>query len=252
MPRSIPRLARAACAAALAAALVLALPAHAAQKKVSPRPARTPAPAVAPPPAEAAPAVQPGPPADATALRASPGGSSIGVGIGYWSGSKVGKGAALTVDYGLVRTPPSWQRLELEWRLAIMFARATEKNSLSQLVAAFPPTYLATGYEKTSAYVIEIAPTARVRLALGPTFALFVDAGVGIAQTMDTYERDEMYVGRTVKKENVTGLVVRGGAGLSWDASPGIRVMLIPLMGSLEVGPKYSAFEPTLAVAFRL
>ncbi len=264
MPRQTPRRARALRAAAVGAAHARALPAHAAQTaqtapaaQTAPQKARAKkSPAAAPaevlyPAASTTEAVI-SPPAGVVVVQPSRGRPSIGIGVGAWSGLEIGKGLALQADFGLVRTPASWSRLELEWRLAIMFAAPTEETDLTRLATTYPPTYVVSGFEKTTAYVVEVAPTARIRLPLGPALAIFVDAGAGIAQSMDTYERDEMFVGRTVKKENVTGLVFRGGLGVSYDASERLRVLLIPLAGSKQVGPKYSAYEPTLAVAFRL
>jgi hypothetical protein len=69
---------------------------------------------------------------------------------------------------------------------------------------------------------------------------------------VETYERDEMYIGLTVQKENVTGLVFRAGLGVSLDVSERTRLLFLPVALSIQIGPGYSAYEPTLAVAFRL
>lgn len=254
MPSRIPRPARARHAAAFLAALALALPVRAAQKTPSSTRAKTrvTAPRAVPEPASTPVASDIPLPPPPTVSRASRGQSSIGIGLGAWSGFDIGKGFAAHIDYGFDRTPASWRRLALEWRLAVMFSRPTEEKDLTMVVGGYPPAPIVSGVEKTSAYVVEVAPTARVRLSMNEKLALFGDAGLGVAQSVETYERDEMYIGLTVQKENVTGLVFRAGLGVSLDVSERTRLLFLPVALSIQIGPGYSAYEPTLAVAFRL
>src|SRR5512145_1520994 len=91
-------------AAVGAAALALALPAQAAQKMPPPAVTR-PAPAARP--AAPAPAVPLPPPPAAASARARV--AWFGAGIGAMSAFDVGKGLALSFDYGLLRTPPGWR-----------------------------------------------------------------------------------------------------------------------------------------------
>ncbi len=252
MPRTNLAVRRSCRLAAAVAALAIALPAQAQRTKkdaAATTPARAPA-AVAPTPSRPAGAAVPAPPA--RGFFASRGPSSMGLGVGAFSSGKA-SGLAAHVDYGFVRTPPSWRRLSLEWRLRAMFARPTEETDLSRTVVVnATPVTIASGVEKTSVYVFEVGPMARVRLTIGPKLSLFADAGAGIAQTLEKYDSEEMYMGRTVEKKNVTALYVGGAVGVALDLTERLQAMLLPVAFSAHLGTDYSAFLPTLAVAYRL
>ena len=133
-----------------------------------------------------------------------------------------------------------------------MYAMPSKETGLSRVVlVGYMPLSVPTGTENASASVVEVGPFARVRLALAPKVAVFADLGVGIAQTFEKYDRDEMYIGRSVVKQNVTTVYLGGAVGLSYDLNERWRAM-IPLAFSAQAGSDYSAFLPTLAVAYRL
>jgi hypothetical protein len=48
------------------------------------------------------------------------------------------------------------------------------------------------------------------------------------------------------------GLLLRLGAGVAWDATERLRLVFHPLAVSAELGSDWSAFTPSLGVAFRL
>lgn len=201
---------------------------------------------VAKPPAPPPPVAEP----PAAAVR---GPGWLAFGAGAWAGLDAGSGFALHLDYGFTKTPPSWDTLTLEWRLGVMFARPTSSTDLSRtVISGLTVMQIPSGSEKTSLYLVEVVPSARVRWAIGAKFALFADGGAGLAQTVERKERDEQFVGRTVTTKNVTGLVLRLGGGMSVDVSQSVRVLLVPIGVSFQVGPDWSGFTPELAVAFRL
>lgn len=179
--------------------------------------------------------------------------STVGVAVGPWAAFRTGKSVALHLDYGFPRTPPGWRRVGLELRLSAMVARPTEETPLTRTV--IPPFGLPVemdaGVEDTRVWLVEVVPTARLRLPVGTGFALFADGGVGLAQTIEKYDRIEMYRGHVEEKQNVTGLVVRVGAGLALDVGERVRLLFQPLALSFHVGPKFSGYAPSLGVAYR-
>lgn len=233
----LPR--RALAAAALAAALV-ATPARAQRRETAPptpRAAKLDVPLPPPPPG----------------TRLEPRGATFGVAVGPWAAFDTGKSIALHADYGLPRTPPGWGKLELEGRVAVTVARPAEETPLTRVVQPpyGPPVLVDAGSEETRVWLVEVVPTARLRLPLGTGFALYADGGVGLVQTVERYDRVEMFQGHVVKRQNVTGLVFRLGGGFSLDVTERVRVLFAPIALSFHAGPKFSGFAPSLGVAYR-
>jgi len=241
---------RALAAAALAAALAAAPPAEAQRGDLAPRTA----PLVAARPAIAAATAVPLPPPPAGAAPKPGRVGWLAVSAGPWAGFDLGQSAALHVDYGFLRTPPGWRRAQLEVRLSVMVARPSEDTDLTRVITpAFgSPVSVYAGVEETRVWAVEVVPMARVRLPFGEKFALYADGGVGLAQTIEKYDRQEMYAGHTERTENVTGLVLRLGAGMSFALSPRTRLLFEPVAVSLQLGPDFSAYVPTLGLAYRL
>ena len=256
--------------APLALAAALAATSAAAQGKetaASPRtPAARPAPLSRPPaqrdaaPQAALPAAAaiplPPPPAGTTLRPRGADGGWLAVAVGPHATFSSGDSVALHLDFGVLRTPPAWQRLALEYRLAVLLARPGEDTALARYVPSplglgYPGTQIPSGVERASAWVVEVVPTARVRLAW-EKFALFADGGLGLVQTVERYEREESFVGRSERTENVTGLVLRAGAGMAFDLSPRTRLLLQPLAFSFQLGPDFSAYTPSLGLSYRL
>lgn len=232
------------------AALAAAAPALAQARRDSAAASRP----AAPTSARAAAEIPLPPPPEGTALRPRRA-AWLAVSAGPWAGFDAGQSAALLVDYGFLRTPAAWRRLELEVRLSVMVARPTEDTDLTVLVLppfGVTPVPVAAGSEEQRAWVVEVVPEARLRLPVGPKFALLAGAGVGLAQSVERSERTEMFAGRTETTDNVTGLVLRVSAGMSFDLSARTRLLFQPVAFSLQLGPGFSAWVPNLGLAYRL
>lgn len=259
-------------AAVAALALALAAPAEAAPRRetavatparatapatpTTAPPARTPAaaPLRATPPA-AAPLPLPLPPQPAAAVAPDARVGWLTLAVGAWAGFDLGQSLAAQVDYGIERTPPSWTRLGLEVHLSVMGSRPTDETDLTRTIVQpyypYQATSVPAGVENTEAWVVEVALSARARLPF-EKFALFADGGVGVAQSVERVERDELFEGTTVTTENVTGLVLKLGAGMSFDLGTRTRLLLVPVALSVQLGPSYSAYTPYLGLSYRL
>jgi len=256
---SAPRLAALARLSVFGAALALANPAAAAavQRTATPatpaakQPASTTS-TFARPPAAPAPAPTVAPPRPAS-LRADT--AFFGAGIGAVSAFKTGKAISLSLDYAIVRTPAGWRKLDLEWHLVASFSRPTGDTELSGTVTppySGTPVAVSSGSEELKATLFEVVPTARVLWTATPGVAFFAEGGLGLCQTLERYDRSEMFYGRSQRSEYATGFVARLGLGLAADVTPRWRVVLEPVAFDLQLGPKFSAFTPTLGVAYRL
>jgi hypothetical protein len=180
--------------------------------------------------------------------------ATLSAGVGPWVGFGTGQSFALHVDYGFERTPPGWSRFELEVRLAVMVARPSYDTSLTETVISpttFAPTQIDVGVKKTRAWLVEAIPFARLRYSVAPKLTLLADAGLGLAQSVERIERDQTFSGRTVKTQNVTGLVLRVGGGGSFPIGERLRVVFLPLALSLELGPGYGAYVPSVSIAYQ-
>jgi hypothetical protein len=234
--------ARRAASAALALGLLAAAPA-AADVPLPPAPAGTRRIEVPLPP----------PPTGST-LAERPG--WLAVAGGPWSAFDLGRGAAVTVDYGVRAARPVLRAGELEWHLVVLAARPAETTDLYRTPApafpGFPVTPVLAGTVQREAILVEVVPTARVRLPLAPGLALFADGGLGLSEAIEETVEDETFVGKTTSTRAVTAVVLRLGAGISYDATDRLRVVFHPIAFSAELGSRWSAFSPTLGLAFRL
>jgi hypothetical protein len=225
--------------AALAAVVTAAAPAAAPKSNV---PARAPVP----------PAAQ----REAPPRAGAPGRTAwAGVGLGAVSAFDTGKGLLLHVDYGILRTPPRWRKLELEWHLVASFGLPSGETPLTATVPApsgVGQVQVDAGSEDVKALLFEVVPTARVLWTVTRGVAFFADGGLGLCQTVERYERSEMFQGRSERSEYVTGAVARAGVGLAADVTPGWRLVFQPVAFELQLGPKFSAFTPSLGLAYRL
>jgi hypothetical protein len=230
---------------ALAAALGAAPAAAAAPKSAPPAPARAPVAAPAPAPAAAPP----------RAASVVPRAAWLGAAVGGVSAFDEGKGMALHLDYGIPRTPAGWRKLQLEWHLVASFALPSGDTPLTATVAApsgIGSVQVDAGSEEVSALVFEVVPTARLLWTVTRGVAFFADGGVGLCQTVESYERAEMFHGRSEWRDYVTGVALHAGLGLAADVTARWRLVFQPLAFDLQLGPKFSAFTPTLGVAYRL
>jgi hypothetical protein len=178
-------------------------------------------------------------------------GGTLGVAVGPWAGFGTGSSFAAHLDYGFPRTPAGWGRLELEVRLAVMASHPSKDTTITRTVLP-PAGQLDVGVEKARVWLFEAVPTARLRLHISPTFALFADAGLGLAQTLERYDTEATFVGHTARTKNVTGLVLRAGGGASLDVGERWRVLFVPVALSFQLGPRYGGYAPSLGVAYRM
>lgn len=198
----------------------------------------------------------PPPPGTALVAPAAParGGGWVGLAAGPYAAFDRGRSLALVLDYGVPRAP--WGRFDVEWHLAIVAANPGEETGLSRIQPSpgygVPATSVPSGVEDASAVVVELVPMARLLYPIVPGFALVLDGGVGVCQTIERYERDEMFVGRSEKTKNVTGAVLRAGLGVAVDFTPRLRVLFEPFALSAQLGADYSGFTPLLGLAYRL
>jgi hypothetical protein len=253
-PRALRRLAIA--VATLAVALAAAPAAAAPPRKDASAKAGTRATPPAPAPALAAPAPTPSqelPPPPAAAPLGARRAGWLALSAGAWAGLDSGQGGAVQLDYGIVRTPEGWSRLQLEVRLAATVARPTDSTDLTTTIPTYGgPVQIPAGTEKMDAWVVEVVPGARLLYPVTPKFSLFGDVGLGLVQTIEKHERDELFAGHTETTKNVTGLVVRLGAGMSFALSERTRLLFLPVALSLQAGTGFSAYVPTLGLAYRL
>lgn len=192
------------------------------------------------------------PPPPGTTLRRREG-ATYGVAVGPWAAFDLGQAIALHLDYGLLRTPPGWARAQLEWRLAVMVARPAEETDLTRTVTPpfGPPITISAGAEELRVWLVEVVPMARIRLPLGASFALHADAGLGLAQTLEKRDRQEMFAGHVEETRNVTAPLLRLGVGMSLDLSSSLRLLFDPVVLSLHLGSDFSGFAPTIGLAWR-
>ncbi len=237
---------------AAAVALALASPARAATKTAAPKPAEK-APAAAASPARATFVPLPPPPrmASASAGRVSWFGGSIGALSAFGTGTSI----LAQIDYGVLKTPPGWNRFDLELHVLSSFAAPAGEKSLGG--SAMPPVGpgpipVNAGQEKVTSLLFQVVPTARVLWTATRGVAFFGDGGLGLVQTFESYDRSEMFMGHSTHNEYATGFVLHLGAGLAADVAPRWRVVLAPLAFDLMVGPKFSSWTPTLGVSYRL
>jgi hypothetical protein len=180
----------------------------------------------------------------------SRGPSWIGLSVGAFAAFDRGQSPAVDLDYGFARTPSGWTRWQLEWHLAVSAARPTDETVITRLDAG--GASLVSGFDKATVFVAQVVPYARVRYPFVPGFALVVDAGAGVVQTIEKYEHQETFVGASTQTKNVTGLSLRAGLGVSVDLSERTRLVFEPLAYALLLGTDYSAFTPTIGLAYRL
>lgn len=183
----------------------------------------------------------------------------IALSAGPYAAFERGQSASLVLDYGFAATPRTWTRWELEWHLAFVVARPTEDTQLFRLEGSGIPGYpgtgttiVSSGTEASTVLLAAIVPTARLRLPVAQAFALVLDGGLGLVQSVERYERDEMFIGRTERTKNVTGLALRVGAGVSVDFTERLRLVFQPIAFSFLMGPEFSGFTPSLGLAYRL
>ena len=134
-----------------------------------------------------------------------------------------------------------------------MVARPSDDTQLTATIPTLGgPVSISSGHDTMNAWVVEVVPTARLRYAVHPKVSVFADGGLGLGQTVEQYQRDEMFAGHTEKSVNQTTVLLRAGGGLTVDLSPRTRLVVLPLALSLQLGTGFSAYLPSLGLAYRL
>lgn len=202
-------------------------------------------------------------------LPPPPGGTSLQPGAGARTyklalmGGFLDQGGAasgsIQIDVGLVATPRNWNRFQLEWHLPVRLARPQWDGRLSRVVGRpFPlPSYAVdVGTTKDTVWVAEAVATARLILPVAPGFALHVEAGAGLSQTVQTHVEDEIYVGRTSTRKLVFAPALRGAIGLTYKATDRLELVLQPAVLGTRLGTDDSSFDSSFSalwgVSYRL
>lgn len=179
----------------------------------------------------------------------------MGVSAGPFVGLDRGSGFAVSVDYGRTATPSRWRRAELELHLPVTVSRPTNEEDLSVSVNFLGETFTDTfGHREETATLVEIVPTARLRVPLGParTLALFADGGVGLAFGLLEEIEDQRFRGRTETTDAAMALALRLGAGLSYDATPRLRLLVQPVALTFHAGTDWSSYTALAGLSYRL
>jgi hypothetical protein len=179
----------------------------------------------------------------------------LAVSGGPFAALKQGSATALTLDYGFASSRQPWSGTDLEWHLVAVGAAPGHDGALVVTAPAFPggpSVSTVVGTSRRSAWVAQLAPTARLRRVLAPGFAVFADGGLGLGLAWDETVEDQAFVGRTTTTRATLAVVARLGAGVTWDATERLRLVLHPIALSAELGSDWSAFTPSLGLAFRL
>lgn len=180
----------------------------------------------------------------------------LAVSAGPFAAFDRGQSVGLAVDYGYDVTPARLRGWRLEAHLVLVAARPSEDTALFQELAVpvpgVPPERIPAGVEEARALVVSLVPVARLRRELAPGFAVELDGGAGLYQTLERYERDETFLGRSERTKNVTGIALHAAAGVALDLSPRTRLVFRPFAFDLLPGSDWSAFSPRMGLAFRL
>jgi hypothetical protein len=194
-------------------------------------------------------------PVEAAPVAAAPRTAWLGVSAGPFAAFDRGSGFAVAIDYGRTATPARWRRAELELHLPVTLSRPSSTEDLTRTFTFFGETISDTfGRRETTATLVEVVPTARLRLPLGParTFALFADGGLGLAFGLLDEVEDERFRGRTETQDAAMALALRIGAGLSYDATPRLRFLFQPVALTLHAGTAWSSYTALAGLSYRL
>jgi hypothetical protein len=194
-------------------------------------------------------------PVAAAPVAAAPRTTWLGVSAGPFAAFDRGSGFAVAIDYGRTATPARWRRAELELHVPVTLSRPSSTEDVTRTFTFFGETISDTfGRRELTATLVEIVPTARVRLPLGParTFALFADGGLGLAFGVIDEVEDERFRGHTETRDAAMALALRIGAGFSYDATPRLRVLFQPVALTFHAGTDWSSYTALAGLSYRL
>jgi hypothetical protein len=156
---------------------------------------------------------------------------------------------SLQLDLARVATPASWKRVQLEWHLPVRVGRPQWDGTLLRTRGGVEDV---AGTTKDTVWLFEAIPTARLILPVAPGFALHLEGGVGLSQTVETRVEDEIYVGRTQKTTLVLAPIVRGAVGLTYQLSDRLEAVLQPVALGRRAGTDTSSFSALWGLSYRL
>ncbi len=162
----------------------------------------------------------------------------------------------LQLDVGLVATPASWKRFELEWHLPIRVGRPKWDGMLTRTIVypSVPPvvTEEPVGTTQDTVWLFEAIPTARLILPAAPGFSIHVEAGLGLSQTVEDHIEDQIYVGRTETRTLVFAIGFRAAIGLSYAVSDRLELLMQPFVLGSRLGAGDSNFSALWGLSYRL
>jgi hypothetical protein len=174
---------------------------------------------------------------------------------GFLSQSDVAS-ATVELDLGLVSTPPGWKRVQFEWHLPVRAGRPKWDGTLSRtvLVSAVPPvtTTEPVGTTRDTVWLVEAIPSARLILPVATGFALHIEAGIGLSQSVETHIEDQIYVGRTEVRKLVLAPIVRGAIGLTYRMGERLDLVMEPFVLGSRIGTGDSSFSALWGISYRL
>jgi opacity protein-like surface antigen len=160
---------------------------------------------------------------------------------GFLAQGEIGS-PSLAVDLGMVATPPSWRRVQLEWHLPIRVARPHWEGILFDSVGD------PNGTTEDTIWLGEALASARLLVPVATGFSLFAEAGVGLAFTSEEHVEDETFVGVTTDTKLVIAPSFQGSIGLTYALSERLDVVFQPV----AFGRRAKADESTLSALWGL
>jgi hypothetical protein len=197
----------------------------------------------------------PVPSAGARSQAAAPRTAWLAVTAGPFVAFDRGDGFAVSIDYGRTATPARWRRAVLELHFPITLSRPSSEEELTRSFTFLGETITDTfGSRERTATLVEVVPTARVRLPLGTErkLAVFADGGLGLAFGVIDEVEDERFRGHTETLDAAMALALRIGAGFSYDATPRLRVLFQPVALTLHAGTDWSSYTALAGLSYRL
>jgi hypothetical protein len=174
---------------------------------------------------------------------------------GFLSQSDVAS-ATVELDLGLIATPPSWKRVQFEWHLPVRAGRPKWDGTLSRTVvdSIYPPLSHSetVGTTNDTVWLVEAIPSARLILPVATGFALHVEAGIGLSQSIETHVEDEIYIGRTEVRKLVLAPIVRGAIGLTYRMGERFDLVMQPFVFGSRIGTGDSSFSALWGISYRL
>jgi hypothetical protein len=150
---------------------------------------------------------------------------------------------SLQVDLGRVVTPSGWTRAELEWHVPLRVARPHWKGVL---------TDPSPGTTEDTVWIGEALASGRLLLPVAPGLKLFVEAGVGLALTLEEHVADQTYVGAATDRQLVLAPSAQGAVGLTWALGERLDLVFQPAAFGRRLKADASTFSALWGLSYRL